>query len=78
MDEDAHWLTTTEVAARLGIHVSRVRRLADRYAIGSKLANRAWLFSEDDYRELERRSTGKAGRPRREANPGETEKGERH
>jgi excisionase family DNA binding protein len=61
-------LTTSEVARRLGIHPSRVRRLAERYSIGSKTDGGQRLFSMHDYKQLERRSTGRAGRPK-EAKP---------
>jgi DNA-binding transcriptional MerR regulator len=56
--------STTEAARRLGIHPSRVRRLADRYKIGQKTDGGARLFTMHDFRQLERRSTGRAGRPK--------------
>jgi predicted DNA-binding transcriptional regulator AlpA len=59
----ASLLTTSEVAARLGIHRSRVLRLAKRYGIGQKLGPRAWVFTDADIAALRAHSTGKAGRP---------------
>jgi len=58
-------LTTTDVAKRLGIDASRVRRLAADYGIGQKIGPRAWIFTEKDIAALQSRSTGKAGRPPR-------------
>ena len=56
-------ITTTEAATRLGIDPSRVRRLAQKYDIGTKVGPRALVFSDDDLAKLRERSTGKAGRP---------------
>lgn len=56
-------LTTTQVAARLGIHPSRVRRLAEHHQIGTKLGPRAWAFTEQEVAMLARHSTGVPGRP---------------
>jgi hypothetical protein len=58
-------LTTTDAAARLGIHASRVRRLAARYGIGQKIGPRTWVFTEADIAALRTYSTGKSGRPSR-------------
>lgn len=55
-------LTTTDVAARLGIDPSRVRRLAQTHGIGTKVG-RDWLFTEADVAAMQQHSTGKPGHP---------------
>jgi hypothetical protein len=57
--------STTDTATRLGIDPSRVRRLAERYGIGTKVGARAWVFTDEDIGRLRAISTGKAGRPQR-------------
>jgi activator of 2-hydroxyglutaryl-CoA dehydratase len=57
--------STQDTAARLGIDVSRVRRLATAYTIGTKIGPRAWVFTEADITRLQQHATGKAGRPSR-------------
>jgi hypothetical protein len=57
--------STTDTATRLGIDPSRVRRLAERYGIGTKVSARAWIFTDHDIGRLRAISTGKAGRPKR-------------
>jgi DNA-binding transcriptional MerR regulator len=56
--------TTREVARRLSIHPSRVRRLAERYGIGTKTDGGYLLFTDRDVDKLRARSTGKSGRPK--------------
>jgi hypothetical protein len=57
--------STTDTATRLGIDPSRVRRLAERYGIGTKVGARAWVFTDADIERLRAISTGRAGRPKR-------------
>jgi hypothetical protein len=57
--------STTDTATRLGIDPSRVRRLAERYGIGTKVNDRAWVFTDADIGRLRAISTGRAGRPKR-------------
>ncbi len=57
-------ITTADAARRLGVHPSRVRRLAERYKIGQKTGSGYLYFTQADLRKLESRSTGKAGRPK--------------
>lgn len=56
---------TSNVAERLGIDPSRVRRLAQHHAIGTKVGPRSWVFTDEDVDRLRSVSTGKAGRPKR-------------
>lgn len=58
-------LTTAQVADRLGIDTSRVRRLAARYNIGARLSDRVIVYTEEDVMEMQRHSTGVPGRPSR-------------
>ena len=54
-------LTVQQVADRLGIDVSQVRRLARQYDMGTKFGP-VWLFTEDDVERLKRRPP--PGRPK--------------
>lgn len=57
--------TPAEVATRLRIHPSAVRRLSADYEIGTKVNKRMRVYSEEDVIVLQSHSTGKAGRPRK-------------
>jgi hypothetical protein len=59
--------STTDTATRLGIDPSRVRRLAEKYGIGTKVGARAWVFTDADIERLRAISTGRAGRPERKS-----------
>lgn len=54
-----------DAAAKLGVSSSRVRKLAARYNIGSKVGAN-WIFTARQLAALQARSTGKAGRPAKE------------
>ena len=58
-------VTPAEMAARLRIHPSAVRRLADRYEIGTKINERMRIYSADDVTKMQLHSTGVPGRPAR-------------
>lgn len=62
----SHNMTTSEVAKRIGIHPSRVRRLAEVLRVGTKTDGGQYLFTRADYAAIESRSTGRVGRPRKE------------
>lgn len=56
------YLTTTQIATRLGIHPSRVRRLADQLGVGTKVENaNLRLYTEADAAKIANRSTGLRG-----------------
>jgi len=55
--------TTKEASDRLGIHPSRVRRLANQYHLGTRKGERALIFTTDDLAVLDRIATRKVGRP---------------
>jgi hypothetical protein len=55
-------MTTAQVAAELGIHPSRVRRLAVSRGLGTKITERLWLFTSED---VEKMRTREPGRPRK-------------
>jgi hypothetical protein len=57
--------TPAEVAARLGIDPSRVRRMAAQYNLGTKLGDRMRVYTEEDVIIMQQHSTGVPGRPRR-------------
>lgn len=61
-------LTTRDIARRVGIHPSRVRRLAIRYGVGTKVG-RDYFFTMHDYKVIEAKSTGKVGRPAKDVRP---------
>ena len=61
----ARIITPAEVAARLRIDPSRVRRLAERYDLGQKVNERMRVYTEEDIAIMQRYSTGVAGRPAR-------------
>ena len=67
--------STEAVAAELGISTSRVRRLATEMDLGRKLGPRVWVFGPDDVAALRARSTGRSGRPRKNAAPATTDNG---
>jgi hypothetical protein len=52
-----------EMADRLGIDASRVRRIANRYGIGQRVGQRTLSFTEGDIAKMQAHSTGKSGRP---------------
>lgn len=56
-------LTTEQMAARLGIHPSRVRALANARGVGWR-TGRDLVFREDDVRLLEQRKPGRPASPR--------------
>lgn len=51
-----------DAAAEIGIHPSRVRKMAAQYSIGRRIGG-TWVFGPDDIAALRAHSTGKAGRP---------------
>jgi hypothetical protein len=54
-------MTTSQAAKELGVHPSRVRRMATARGIGMKLTDRLWVFSAA---EVEAMRVRKPGRPR--------------
>jgi hypothetical protein len=57
------FITPAEMATRLRIDPSRVRRLAEKYEIGTKAGNRMRVYTEEDLVTMQRHSTGIPGRP---------------
>lgn len=57
-------LSTTQVAERLGIDPSHVRRLAIRHDIGRKLSERVRVFSDRDVEALRAHLKPGMGRPK--------------
>lgn len=53
--------TTTDVARELGIHPSRVRRLAQARNLGVLLNNRLRVYSAEEVEILRKASTGQRG-----------------
>jgi hypothetical protein len=56
--------STTEAAKRLGVGSSRVRQLAIRLAIGTRISG-GWVFTEADIDRLRQRNQ-QLGRPRKD------------
>ncbi len=59
--------TTEQAAARLGIDAGHVRRIAKALGIGTKIGERAWMFTDSDIAALRQRDT-KTGRKARKEN----------
>lgn len=61
--------TTAQVAEKLDIDQSHVRRLAIKHAIGNKVSDRVRIFSDADMDTLRSKLSGDAnrGRPRKAA-----------
>jgi len=59
-----NYLTTSQVAEKLGVSGRRVRQLAREYNVGS-LLGRDWIFEHSDIELLEKRKT-KPGRAKQE------------
>lgn len=57
-------ISTTDAAQLLKVDTGRVRRLAARWGIGTKLGPRAWMFTDADLESLRDHLPGVPGRPR--------------
>ena len=66
-------MTTTQVAAELGIHPSRVRRLAISRGLGTKITDRLWLFTAEEVEKMRTREPGRPRKPAPDANGTPTE-----